>query len=143
MFLKLLPRNSFLKQALVSFLILIGSLLVVTGPACSGPPDEQANTQVATAPSKKTQVPDHALKVLRYVQDHNKAPQGYIGGRRFGNYEKRLPQKTRNGVIITYREWDVLPKIKNRSRGAERLVTGSDRSAWYTSDHYMSFTEIK
>jgi ribonuclease T1 len=29
------------------------------------------------------------------------------------------------------------------NRGAERLVTGSDGSAYYTSDHYQTFRRIQ
>lgn len=43
---------------------------------------------------------------------------------------------------ITYREWDVNPKIKGVDRGEERLVTGSDGSAYYTADHYQTFIHI-
>ena len=38
---------------------------------------------------------------------------------------------------------DIYPKIKNVSRGTERIVisdTGS--SAWYTSDHYKTFVRL-
>jgi guanyl-specific ribonuclease Sa len=34
-------------------------------------------------------------------------------------------------------------KAEGRNRGAERLVTGSDGRAWYTGDHYRTFTEVK
>lgn len=143
MFFKLLPRKSFLANSLVFVKILICSLLAFTTPACSGSSTDQANTLSESIATRNSSVPDHALKVLQYIQEHNRAPEGYVGGRRFGNYEKRLPQKTSKGSVIYYREWDVFPKIKNKSRGAERLVTGSDRSAWYTSDHYTSFTQIR
>lgn len=143
MFFNLLPRKSFLQHSLVSVKILICTLFVFAAVACSDSSSNQANAQVSTARSLKTQIPKYAVEVLRYVREHNSPPDGYVGGRRFGNYEKRLPQKTSSGILINYREWDVLPKIKNKSRGAERLVTGSDRSAWYTSDHYSSFTPIK
>jgi len=29
------------------------------------------------------------------------------------------------------------------NRGPERIVTGSDGRAYYTSDHYTTFTEMK
>lgn len=140
MFFNLFPRKSFLLHSLVAVKILVCSLVLFTAIACADSSNNQANAQIAT---QKIQIPQYAVEVLRYVRGHNSPPEGYVGGRRFGNYEKRLPQKTSNGTIIKYREWDVLPKIKNKSRGAERLVTGSDRSAWYTSDHYSSFTPIK
>lgn len=145
MFFRLLRQKSALLSSLVSVKILICSLFVLTTLACSDSSTGQANAQMSTqtAVTRNASVPDYVIEVLQYVKEQNKAPEGYVGGRRFGNYEKRLPQKTNNGSIIHYREWDVFPKIKNKSRGAERLVTGSDRSAWYTSDHYNSFIQIK
>jgi hypothetical protein len=47
------------------------------------------------------------------------------------------------GNKITYREWDVNPNIKGINRGAERLVTGSDGSAYCTGDHYQTYTQLQ
>ena len=80
---------------------------------------------------------------LKYVDDHEAAMDGYEGGRTFGNFEKRLPQTDGKGQRIKYREWDVNPLKPGVNRGAERLVTGSDGSAHYTSDHYDSFKKIR
>lgn len=81
--------------------------------------------------------------MLAYVRTHDEAPAGYVGGRRFGNYDRNLPQLDAKGKRIDYREWDIHPKTPGRNRGAERLVTGSDGRAWYTADHYSRFTEIE
>ena len=62
---------------------------------------------------------------------------GTQGGRPFGNHEGRLPAKVR------YQEWDVNRKQSGRGRDAERIVTGSDGSAWYTGDHYETFTRMR
>lgn len=88
-------------------------------------------------------IPQKVRQVLEYVIKNNSPPDSYVGGRTFGNYEKRLPQYDENGKKIRYQEWDVNPKIPGKNRGAERLVTGSDGRAWYTDDHYETFTEIK
>jgi ribonuclease T1 len=88
-------------------------------------------------------VPEKVLKVLKYVDEHHKAPRGYVGGRRFENRERRLAARDRQGKPIRYQEWDVNPKIRGKNRGPERLVTGSDRSAYYTSDHYKTFKKIR
>lgn len=40
---------------------------------------------------------------------------------------------------INYREWDVDPNVKGIPRNSDRLVTGSDGSAYYTTDHYKNF----
>ena len=90
----------------------------------------------------ETQVPTYVIEVLRQVRRNGEAPDGYVGGREFQNREKKLPAKTSDGTRIRYSEWDVLPKQQGKNRGAERLVTGSDHSAWYTKDHYKHFTRI-
>jgi guanyl-specific ribonuclease Sa len=53
-----------------------------------------------------------------------------------------LPKTDAKGNPITYREWDINPYKKGMNRGAERVVTGSDGKAYYTNDHYKTFTEI-
>ena len=53
-----------------------------------------------------------------------------------------LPTTTPNGTPITYREYDVHPYTPGVNRGPERLVVGSDGRAYYTGDHYGTFTEI-
>ncbi len=82
-------------------------------------------------------VPQRVLDVLEYIKKNNKAPEGYVGGRTFENRENRLPRNT------TYQEWDVRPKVKGKNRGPERLITSKDKHAYYTKDHYRSFTKIE
>lgn len=101
------------------------------------------HTANSFASATAVQIPQEARKTLAYVRTHKTAPPGYVGGRRFGNYEKRLPSKMPSGKSISYKEWDIHPKIPGRNRGPERLVTGSDDRAWYTADHYSTFTEIQ
>lgn len=110
----------------------------------SAPPDtiQSASDQAIRLDSMKTKIPDYVLTVLNYVLQNDKAPSGYVGGRIFQNREKNLNEYDKNGIKINYREWDVHPKIKGKNRGAERLVTGSDKSAYYTSDHYQSFIKL-
>lgn len=88
-------------------------------------------------------IPEKVKKVLAYVRANGQAPKGYVGGRKFGNYERRLPEINNKGKKIIYQEWDVKPKQEGENRGAERLITGSDKKAYYTSNHYKTFTEIK
>lgn len=110
----------------------------------------QAPSTNAPAPAQKehtgrssiAQAPDYALKVLRYVRENGQSPEGFVGGREFLNREKRLPLKTPDGKKIRYSEWDVRPKKQGQNRGPERLVTGSDHSAYYTKDHYKTFLKI-
>ena len=88
-------------------------------------------------------LPTGSAEVLAYIRAHHAAPPGYEGGRRFGNFERILPQADDRGRRIQYQEWDVHPHREHVNRGAERLITGSDGRAWYTSDHYQHFTEMQ
>jgi ribonuclease T1 len=92
--------------------------------------------------------PENVLTVLKYVEEHHEAPAGYEGGREFHNSggrgdEQALPRRDDRGRPISYQEWDVNRKVPGVNRGAERLITGSDGSAYYTSDHYRTFTKIR
>lgn len=59
-----------------------------------------------------------------------------IGGDRFGNYDKKLPDaKSRN-----WKECDI--NYEGGYRGAERIIYSSDGLIYYTDDHYNSFKEI-
>jgi hypothetical protein len=57
-----------------------------------------------------------------------------IGGDVFGNYEKKLPQKSGR----TYRECDI-DTLNAKERGVKRLVFSSDGLIYYTEDHYETF----
>jgi ribonuclease T1 len=114
--------------------------------AC-GPPATTSAEPAAPPPADEMKLPEGVPakvgKVLAHIDKHGKAPEGYQGGRSFLNIEKLLPEKDANGKRIRYREWDVNPLRPGVNRGAERLVTGSDDSAYYTDDHYRSFTRIR
>ena len=99
-------------------------------------PSGQADVQTGAAPANVQQV-------LAFVRQNNHAPDGYVGGRTFGNFENHLPKQDASGSPIRYQEWDVHPKIRGQNRGVERLITGSDGRAYYTADHYNTFTEFK
>ena len=68
---------------------------------------------------------------------------GTQGGRNFGNFEGRLPKNDKQGKRAKYTEWDVNVKKSGRGRDAERIITGADGGAWYTLDHYETFTRIR
>jgi ribonuclease T1 len=81
--------------------------------------------------------PQKARDLLTLLQERGGTPlPGYIGGRDFQNRERRLPRGR-------YREYDVNPKIRGRTRDAERIVieqrTGK---AYYTGDHYRTFIPL-
>ncbi len=94
------------------------------------PLDQQLH-RVAKDPLQK------AKDLLEAIQQHEgKALPGYIGGGAFQNRERRLPRGH-------YREYDVNPKIRGRSRDAERIVIEQDTGkAYYTADHYVTFTPL-
>jgi ribonuclease T1 len=121
------------------------SFLFLLFLALSGCKNSSPEPSLGLNPSNKQQVniPEYVVQTLEYVETYQKAPEGFVGGRTFENRERRLPQNGLDGHRIRYREWDVHPKVPGKNRGAERLVTGSDKSAWFTSDHYNSFTQLK
>jgi ribonuclease T1 len=88
-------------------------------------------------------VPAKVLTTLRYIDEHHRAPDGFEGGRAFHNAEHALPARDASGQPIAYHEWDVNPKHEGVNRGAERLITGSDGTAWYTADHYRTFRKVR
>jgi ribonuclease T1 len=92
---------------------------------------------------KSKTIPSKALEVLAYIENNRQAPEGYVGGRKFKNLENLLPKQTEDGKRINYQEWDVNPRREGKNRGAERLVTGDNETAFYTNDHYQSFQKIK
>ena len=59
-----------------------------------------------------------------------------IGGDRFGNREKRLP----NAKGRTWRECDV--DSTGGRRGAKRIVYSNDGLIYYTDDHYKNFEQL-
>jgi guanyl-specific ribonuclease Sa len=103
----------------------------------------------ATAAAKAAKAADHLFpigpatekvwSVLNRVGAKGAPLPGYKGGSVFKNKDGMLP-KTPG---VTYREWDVNPYTKGVDRGAERLVTGSDGSAYFTSDHYKAFMLVR
>lgn len=62
------------------------------------------------------------------------APGKAIGGDRFGNYERRLPDGN-------YRECDI--DTRGKPRGVKRLIyTTQGKKIYYTDDHYETFEEV-
>ena len=102
-----------------------------------------ASETVETNKDTEEKIPSKVFEVLKYVETFHEPKEGYVGGRVFHNYEGLLPKHNAKGEKIKYREWDVNPKKGVLKRGKERLVTGDDKSAWYTNDHYKSFIKIR
>lgn len=146
--------KTFLKNSLYFFL-LVSQLFLACRQAPKNenyqavePPKGETKKSVSEKQStdsqtfKKENTPRKVYEVLKYIRKNNAAPDGYVGGRKFGNYEKLLPQKDENGRKINYQEWDVNPKQEGKNRGAERLITGSNGKAYFTKNHYKSFIEV-
>ncbi|MFB8274044.1 ribonuclease domain-containing protein [Nocardia colli] len=116
--------------------------------ATSAPvPGAPRASEPASPTSRAAGVPGKAYDTLREIDagrwpDSANAP-GTKGGDRWMNRAGTLAAKDGAGKPITYQEWDVNPKQRGRSRDAERIVTGSDGSAWYTGDHYETFTRMR
>lgn len=121
-------------------LVCLALLFSVGAPAGESLEALKASSQGAV---QRVEIPEAARKTLAYVRLHRQAPPGYVGGRRFGNYERLLPQQNKVGKRLSYQEWDIYPKKNGRNRGAERIVTSNDERAWYTPDHYKSFKEMQ
>lgn len=110
-------------------------------------PESGASERSRTAGRPSSDVPARVQQTLDYIDagdwpEAANAP-GTHGGDTFRNAEGRLPKKTSTGTRITYQEWDVNAKQPGRGRDAERIVTGSNGSAYYTLDHYATFTTIR
>ena len=60
-----------------------------------------------------------------------------------GNPNQILPKIDSSGNPITYKEWDVNVKQIGETRDAERILTGSDGSVYWTTDHYETFTKLE
>ena len=91
----------------------------------------------STRAARDVDVPEKAREVLAEIQKRNgEPPSGYVGGRVFGNRERRLPRGE-------YREYDVNPKRPGRNRGTERIVIEQQTGkAYYSRDHYETFTPM-
>ncbi|MGA8908099.1 MAG: RHS repeat-associated core domain-containing protein, partial [Acidobacteriaceae bacterium] len=83
-------------------------------------------------------------KTLDSIDQTGKNLPNQAGGQTFQNREGLLPDKDANGNPITYQKWDTeASKQLGQARTGQRLVTGSDGSAYLTDSHYSSFTKIR
>lgn len=119
------------------------SALRNNGLATTDRPNALPNESITQPENGNDSIPSYVYEVFHYIQLYQKPPIGYVGGRSFQNRERLLPLHTNSRIKILYKEWDVHPKIQGKNRGAERLITGSDSSAYYTKDHYQSFISLR
>lgn len=144
------------RQAIVGTIALVVVGLIFAGTWLLGASEHDEDTSApGTAAASETTVaeqvaddiPGHVRQTLEFI-DAGQWPEaanapGTRGGGTFRNNEGLLPATDADGQPMTFQEWDVNPKAPNRGRDAERIVTGSDGSAWYTDDHYASFVLIR
>jgi len=129
---------------LLSLLLLCSTSLAWVLPAIAA--DEGAGSAHEAAlsplagpenPTPTSTAPQKARDLLTLLQERDGAPlPGYVGGRDFQNRERRLPRGR-------YREYDVNPRVRGRSRDAERIVIEQQTGkAYYTGDHYRTFVPL-
>ncbi len=119
-----------LLAGLVVFIAYVKLTTVSTDPGAGTQP--MVNESSRPAPQL---VPKKALDVLQIVRSTGRPPEGYVGGRVFENREGRLPDDG------DYREFDVDPH--QGGRNAERIIVEwRTKKAWYTGDHYQTFTPL-
>jgi RHS repeat-associated protein len=89
--------------------------------------------------SKASFVPSQAYRTLNLMDRHRgDSLPGYALSKTYKNVS--FPKLPEGGK---YREYDVYPK-GNGGRGAERIVINQDTgAAWYTPDHYRSWTQMR
>lgn len=85
----------------------------------------------------RAELPPEARATLALIESAGPYPYERDGSV-FGNYEKRLPPRSRG----YYREYTVTtPGVKHR--GARRIVAGTSREYFYTDNHYRSFRKVQ
>jgi guanyl-specific ribonuclease Sa/uncharacterized protein YukE len=130
----------------------IGPLINFAAPASEpegepqGEPGGEPEGEPGGEPTPAPGVPQDAQNALNEIDKGDWPPEDIRGGGTFQNDGRGggevLPRQEPNGTPITYQEWDVNAAGPN-GRDAERIVTGSDGSAYYTNDHYNTFTNMR
>ncbi|MFV0459645.1 MAG: ribonuclease domain-containing protein [Actinomycetales bacterium] len=115
------------------------------GPSCPGAPGSAGTPVSVSWTGVAAGTAEHVLPigpgsekawtVLNRVGAKGAPLPGYKGGSVFKNWQGRLPETPG----VTYREWDVNPYAKGVNLGPERIVTGSDGSAYWTGNPYDTF----
>ncbi|WP_225724931.1 MULTISPECIES: ribonuclease domain-containing protein [unclassified Nocardia] len=123
------------------FAVLVAAFAVVAGVSAAPQPMRADSVVLVNAT-----VPQRAWDTLAKIDAGEWPPNdgsGTHGGTTWTNREGTLPRTDGSGNPIHYLEWDVNRKLPGHNRDAERIVTGSDGSAWYTGDHYATFTRMR
>jgi guanyl-specific ribonuclease Sa len=85
--------------------------------------------------------PENAWNTFDQVEANGSPLAGFKGGGSFAN-DGRAGSQILPSDGAPYSEWDVNPNVQGVDRGGERIVTGSNGTAYYTSNHYQSFTQF-
>jgi RHS repeat-associated protein len=119
---------------------------LAAGAENTGTEEENAQAGIADASSCEAafnDAPESVQSTLDYINENGRAPQGFKGGGVFQNIGSPLPTEDAAGNPISYQKWDVNPYTKGIDRGSDRLITGSNGTAYYTTNHYVSFIQIQ
>lgn len=109
----------------------------------SPPPSMPSSTATTSGLPACGALPREAWDTVGTIEAGGPFPYPDNDDRRFGNYERTLPEQPRN----YYREYTVnTPGVSHR--GARRIVTGGGADGqvdewFYTADHYESFCKIE
>lgn len=108
-------------------------------------------TSAAKAAARRARLPRNHVNGSKHVPQIPTMPHlmgytfggsHYVGGMIFNNNAMPDGNKLPYRKGQTYQEWDVHPFVAGQNRGPERVITGSDGTSYYTSDHYANFTRI-
>jgi guanyl-specific ribonuclease Sa len=88
-----------------------------------------------------TSIPQKVYDLYNHILDNNGSPpRGIKGGRKYNNEPNNGEAKLPKGV--TYKEYDVNPRVKGKGRDSERLVIDENNIGYYTDTHYKSFKKL-
>jgi guanyl-specific ribonuclease Sa len=139
-------RNKRIAGMLVSVvaagLLFVGSAVGFQTPSYATP----TATHQGPAATTGVTIPQRARDTLARIDAGTWPPNdgsGTHGGTTWTDAEGTLPHTDSSGRPVNYLEWDVNVKLPHHNRDAERIVTGGDGSAWYTGDHYATFTRMR
>lgn len=115
---------------------LLQPLLLALCLLASGPLAARNEAPIARNTISRAALPSEARDTLGLIERGGPFPYRR-DGIEFQNRERRLPLRGRG----YYREYTV-PTPGERTRGARRIISGSEREYYYTADHYRSFQRI-
>lgn len=124
----------------------VSGTLTAASAHMSAPPAEQAGPRVDLANTVHAEVPDRAGRTLALIDAGQWPPNdgsGTRGGTTWPNRDGALPRTDVAGNPVQYLEWDVNRKQPGQARDSERIVTGSNGTAWYSPDLFRTFEQMR